>query len=554
MASHDPEWLRFVRHVPCGECDSRNAGALYGDGHTYCWRCEHYESGSPNVAEPEDVFTSGKLVASRPRRLKKRNIKIETAVHFGYGEGRARNPETERMERCHVAPYYDERGKLVSQKLRFRGKVFLTAGATKNATLFGQHLWKPHARGTVVITEGELDAMAVAQVQDLKWATVSLRAGAKSYKDLLRSIEWLDGFKRIVLMFDNDADGQDAAEQAAALLPPGKAFIASLPLNDPCDMLREGRGSEIIDAMWNAKSWRPDGLVWGEDAWALYTRSDKKPSIPYSHPVLDRAFEGHRDAEIVTVCAGTMVGKSAFMREEAYHMNRAGLKVGIIALEEPVRRQIQGLCSIAMEMPLHLRECADVDEADIQEVFLREFPNVVFDNHQGSLASDRLIQKMRYMARGLGCRRIILDHLTIVVAGQSADNDRKVIDELMTNLVSLTEETGVGVFLVCHLKRPKDGRGFEQGRPISLGDLRGSSLIEALSNDVIGLERDIEAEDVDDRLTTRIHGLKCRWTADVGYKGFLRWHGDRCRLLPDEEYTLEEAEEDGPEDFQDGGR
>ena len=53
-------------------------------------------------------------------------------------------------------------------------------------------------------------------------------------------------------------------------------------------------------------------------------------------------------------------------------------------------------------------------------------------------------------------------------------------------------------------------------------------MIEALSNDVIGLERDIEEKEG----ITKIHLLKCRWTGNPGYAGNLKWHADRCRLLP----------------------
>jgi twinkle protein len=557
MAKRDAEWLRFVKHLPCPSCNSSDALALYGDGHTYCWSCGAYtdkEGGGstddPHSAESEDGLrkVKNKLVRSHPKALRTRAIREETVAKFGYGFGKAYNPETRQVETCQVAPYFDAHGKLIAQKLRFKGKVFTVRGNIQEAQLFGQHLWKPGPKRTVVITEGEIDALAVSQVQDNKWAVVSLRQGANSISDLPRAVDWLDQFGRIVLMFDQDKAGREAAEEAAMLLPPGKVFIASLPLKDASDMLKEGRVAELSRAIWEAKEYRPDGLVWGAEAWELYTRIGGANAIPYSHPGLDTAMEGHRDSEIITICAGTMVGKSAWVREEIAAMNAAGIRVGLIALEEPIRRQIQGLCSIAMEKPLHLRECADIPDEEIQRVFMETYPNIVFDNHQGSIASDRLIQKMRYMARGLGCRRIVLDHLTILVAGQEDDNERKVIDLLLTNLVSLTEETGVGIFLVCHLKRPKDGRGFEQGRRVTLGDLRGSSMIEALSNDVIALERDIEADDENAKTLTDIHVLKCRYTADVGYKGHLRWHGDRCRLLPEEVHEFDIDADDGIDD------
>jgi twinkle protein len=42
--------------------------------------------------------------------------------------------------------------------------------------------------------------------------------------------------------------------------------------------------------------------------------------------------------------------------------------------------------------------------------------NMMFYDHFGSLESDRLLTMMRYMAAS-GCRRIVLDHISIVVSG-----------------------------------------------------------------------------------------------------------------------------------------
>ena len=30
---------QFVQHVPCDDCGSRDNGALYDDGHVYCFGC-----------------------------------------------------------------------------------------------------------------------------------------------------------------------------------------------------------------------------------------------------------------------------------------------------------------------------------------------------------------------------------------------------------------------------------------------------------------------------------------------------------------------------------
>jgi twinkle protein len=62
-------------------------------------------------------------------------------------------------------------------------------------------------------------------------------------------------------MFDMDEPGAAAAKECAQLFTPGKCKIASLPLKDANEMLKAGRVAEIIDAIWGAKEFRPDGIV-----------------------------------------------------------------------------------------------------------------------------------------------------------------------------------------------------------------------------------------------------------------------------------------------------
>ena len=35
----------FLYHAPCNRCGSSDGNSVYSDGHTYCFVCNHYESG-----------------------------------------------------------------------------------------------------------------------------------------------------------------------------------------------------------------------------------------------------------------------------------------------------------------------------------------------------------------------------------------------------------------------------------------------------------------------------------------------------------------------------
>ena len=95
------------------------------------------------------------------------------------------------------------------------------------------------------------------------------------------------------------------------------------------------------------------------------------------------------------------------------------------------------------------------------------------------------------------------------------------------------------LFAVSHLKRP-EGKGHEEGAVTSMSQLRGSASIAQLSDFVIGLERNGQADDETERNTTHIRVLKNRFSGITGPAGSVLYNTDTGRLL---EYE--------PEDYKD---
>jgi len=124
---------------------------------------------------------------------------------------------------------------------------------------------------------------------------------------------------------------------------------------------------------------------------------------------------------------------------------------------------------------------------------------------------------------------VVLDHISIVVSGIGDGDERRLIDNTMTALRSLVEETKIAMILVSHLKRP-EGRGHEEGRAVSLADLRGSQAIAQLSDMVIALERSQQAEEPEDRNKTTVRILKNRFSGETGVACTLSYDRDTGRL------------------------
>lgn len=456
--------------------------------------------------------------------LGKRGIDIETCKKFKYGIGRYDGKNVQ------VANYCDDTGTVVAQKLRFQDKSFRWLGDTSKIGLYGSHLWRDSGK-MVTITEGELDALSVSQCFNLKWPVVSIPNGAKSAaKIVAKHLDWLESFESVILCFDQDSQGRSAALEAAQQLSPGKVkIVTSLPGKDANDCLREGQVKELVDAIYGAKGFRPDGVIPGEEVWDMIIEKDTRRSIPYPWSGLNDKLFGMRGGELLTLTAGTGIGKSSVTRELAHYLLSLGEKVGYIALEESVRKTSEHIMGLEMNKPPHYWERDGVSEGQKREAFDKTVGagNLVLYDHWGSIDPTNLLNRVRYMARALDCSFIILDHLSIVVSALQDGDERRMIDNTMTRLRSLVEETGVHLVLVSHLRRP-DGRSHEEGGTTSLSQLRGSHAIAQLSDAVIGCERDQQDESTSNRLTLRI--LKNRYSGHTGVATTLEYDDSNGRL------------------------
>lgn len=531
---------QYLHHEPCDRCGSSDAKARYSDGTAWCWRCSSYFHADEGVASP------GKVRGRRPSsgapmieytfdHLADRRISKTTCQKFRYGTAMIDG------KRVHVAEYCDHSGRPVAQHIRqLDPKDFGWRGEPKAVGLFGQQLFTGNDRRKLTITEGEIDAMSVSQAFGNKYAVVSVPNGASSAaKYVRRELEWVESFAQVVICFDQDEPGRQAAREVAELLTPGKAAIAQLPLKDANEMVVAGRDEELVRAIYDARPFRPDGVVNGRELW-------EKVSAPieqgFSYPWLglNEKTHGMRRGELVTWCAGTGIGKSSFTREIAHHLAVGSHeRVGIVALEESTRRAGLAQMSIAAGRQLHLPgERAQVSDDEFKAAFEATLGtgNFVFYDHFGSLSAATLLPKLRFLVVGEGCRWIILDHVSIVVSGNAGEGDeRKRIDELMTALRSQVEELGHGLHLVSHLRRSGQ-KPHEEGGSVSLADLRGSQAIAQLSDLVIGIERN-QQENGADRHVSRLKVLKNRFSGETGAATRVRWNPDNGRL---EELTLDE--------------
>ena len=523
---------KFIRHEGCPKCNSSDSLAIYDDQGAHCFSagCNYHYNGLTGMttqavtkistAKPLNMF--GVIAAIPQRRLSQ-----DTCGRFGVTVEYSTTGDIVR----HYYPYYNlDTGEVASAKVReVKTKNFHTSGDVTGVGFFGQHQCKTNKY--ITITEGELDALAVYEMSGRQWDVVSLRSGASNAaKEVKEQLEWLESYENVVVCFDNDKAGDSAVDQVKDLFSPNKLKIVKLPLKDAGDMLMANRVKDFTQAWWNAKTYRPDGIVAGTDTWENLVEKRNVKSIPYPWDGLNHITRGHRPYELVTITSGSGMGKSQFIREIEYDLlKRCEGNIGVLALEEDLSRTTLGIMSVAANRPLHLEEDTPVEDLrPFWEATMGTGRYYLFD-HWGSTSADNLLGRVRYMAKALDCRYVILDHLSIVVSSQESGDERKAIDEIMTKLRTLVAETGICLFLVSHLRRSQ-GKAHEDGAQISLGELRGSQAIAQLSDIVIGMERDQQHENEDIRNTTTVRVLKNRYTGETGPACYLAYDRTTGRL------------------------
>jgi twinkle protein len=513
-------------HQPCPDCGSSDALTINSDNSTYCFSCKTRHSGDnaeiPMQTQPKSNTPLPYDFTTGHRTVLERGINRETCEKYNC----IKDGET------YVYGYTDDKGHIIAAKTRTEDKQFRTQGNWSDAQMYGQHLFNAGGK-SVTICEGEFDAMAAYQMMGSKYAAVSVRNGAQSaLKDAKANYEWISSFENIVICMDGDDVGKQAANQLAELFGSKcRIFKHAHDHKDACDYLRRGEAKEFNDRWWSAEQYVPDGIISGDTLLEEVMKPIKASDCDYPFPALNKLTYGIRKGELVTVTAGSGLGKSQFLREIVYHvLHKTEDNIGLLFLEEGTRKTGLSIMSLAANKPLHLPDCEASDEEKIEafDATLGTGRLYLFD-HFGSTSVDNIINRVRYMAKGLGCQYIFLDHVSIVVSAQASGDERKALDEIMTKLRMLVQETGVSLTVVSHLKRP-EGKGHEEGAATSLAQLRGSGSIAQLSDMVIGLERNGQHDDPLERNTTHVRVLKNRFCGITGKATSLLYHLDTGRM------------------------
>jgi len=473
-----------THNQPClnKACSSSDARQIYEDGSSFCFSCgeafsaKQEEDGDYEAPPTEKKAHSGmsthtikEIKSYAIRGFKERKIPKDICEFFDVRVSYDSNGDIDE----HFYPYDNN-----TYNVRKVPKDFYRMGKFKKP--FGMDKFNAGGK-RLIICEGEIDAMSVAQASMVKYKKiypVICIPGVTHTKLLLENRKWIRSFQEVVLMFDEDEAGDRARAEAIRVIGYDKVKVAKLSEKDANEVLIK-HGSQMLNtAVWDAAGFTPAGICEKEELWKSLTDYNKVQSIPYPPCLagLNDKLKGRRYGEIALFISGSGCGKSSMMREIMVDaIEHTEEKIGIISLEESPAETARKLSG----MMLNLNPAdAEIPEEDLRVGFDKMFVDdrVILLDHQGAVRDQKITDYLEYMCL-MGATSIFIDHITILVS-EGVDDLRgcEAQDKIMNELLRIVKTYPVWIGLVSHLRKsPGGGKGksFEEGGIPTLDDIRG---------------------------------------------------------------------------------
>lgn len=573
---------RFVKHTSCSSCGSKDNFALYVDEDGYesghCFGCsftipskdyiEEQESKKPkskvkSFSRKEDISMSfGESKTTKPAITDEENqaIKAKTSAS-GNGFRGIRDDVYKYFGVRHsfdeksgevTEQYYPvtQEGQISGYKIREVPKNFRSVGRTgADCEMFMAFRFNRGGK-YLLITEGEVDSLSAYQMlkdynskrgSDFETAVVSPTTGANSQKQIAANYKFFDLFDQIILAYDNDKAGQEAAEKIIPVLPKGKVKIMQMRFKDANEYLEKGKEKEFINDFYAAKSYVPVGVVASNEIYdrMLIQAEQQKISLPPVFSKLNDMLGGGLALGHCYTCSGvTGGGKTSLTNEMIYHwIFNSPYTVGVVSLELSATQYGEALLSRHLQTKLAKMNHED-KIAFLSSDKVRDSAKELFEREDGSprfmLVDDRdssleqlqaIIEEMVICS---GAKLICIDPWT------DCGVDGLTVDEqavAMKWIKSMIKSHGCSFFLINHVRKAQGGQKDQaSGAMINESDVIGSSTIIKSSSANILLVRDKMNPDPIMRNTTHLYLSKNRLLSETGPAGDIYYDSDTSTL------------------------
>ena len=563
---------KLLRKEQCPQCldSGRDNLAVYSDG-AHCFACQ-YSTKDAKAEVPMPKVDYHRLLTGNYAPLPLRKLTKETCERMGIKLGTYSGKLGQTPVHDYPVAIFEmvERGNVLFQRVRdiSDSSMITQLGQTKKNLLFGMHAFAPNPNFPITITEGEFDAAAVYQATG--YAAVSIINGAgNAAKAIAENLEWLQGWKHVILAFDNDTVGQQAVEACLPLFSSDLVAVAKFPLKDANDMLVAGRGEEIKKLLWQAEIIKPLGVVTIDD---LMEEVMSQPAYgaPYPWESMTEMTYGIMPGEVTVLAAAEGIGKTEYLKEIVFQCVSNEEKVGMFSLEQAPPSTILRLVGAKLKKRLHIpgEPWSEDLKTKIKEEAMKLKPYIhLYETRKAKHDITDIVGHIKYMNRCHKIKTFIIDNLTALCSSSIVDGkhmrDSEYVGYVMNKLFSLSRELSISIFLVSHLATDKiglsayvstspkktdeylsrsaedmdqyinkPGMNWESGRMPRAENLFGSGTVRKLADNIFVLARNTTSMDDVEQRVLRVKCLKLRVDSSrVGREVKLIYDYDTGRLL-----------------------
>tara|TARA_Y100000289_G_scaffold48124_1_gene48543 strand:- start:10643 stop:12355 length:1713 start_codon:yes stop_codon:yes gene_type:complete len=367
-------------------------------------------------------------------------------------------------------PLFNENNEVVN--IRFRsisGDKAFRVCPNQPLPLYGCN-WIDKSKNTVIITEGELDVLAMqAYGYD---NVVSGTAGATAnWKE-----EWIDqieSFKTFHIMYDDDSAGDKGADKLSKIIGLYRSFRVKLPTyNDVSDALADGALADVVHtAISKASPFINVTLKsvndYVDEIESLIQNPSNLAGIPTGSAKMDQMIGGIASG-LWVVTGDSGHGKTTFTTWLLWEQASRGVPVMVTSFEQRPIGTVQKL--LRMELGGDFTQVSPEARRKVMDR-LGTIPIHILD-HYGELDFENVVESIRMSARRYHTKIHLVDHIGFLTMGQE-DNERQMLEYIVRKLATVAVADDITIMLICH----PNNLSVQQQRRVRITDLKGASAI-----------------------------------------------------------------------------
>ena len=490
----------------------------------------------------------------------RRRITTDTLTHFNISAD---------MNGNIVFPFYMNKS-LVYLKFRQPRKPDKESKAPKEwasrdtvPILFGMDLCDPQLHEPLVITEGQIDAMAVYEAGYTN--VVSVPSGCENFDWIEPCWDWLEQFKTIVIFGDNDEPGQKMVQTLVRRLDEARCkIVKNYPAKpsgneckDPNEVLYFSGAAAIVECIENAEAVPLKGVIRLADV--VPRDPTQVERIKTFIPKLDECLNGLEEAAVTLFTGKSGHGKSTVTGllllnaiEQGHSVCAYSGELSKYQFQQWINLQAAGSEWITLKYdPVKEKQVPIVDpgaQARIMEWYRDSF--YLFDNTEifEENQAEAILQVFTMMARRYGCKLFLVDN--ILTALSDSEREIEAQGKFINALKRFALRYNAHVLFVAHARKTQLGMAIQQD------DVSGNSALIKLSTNAVVAERPnlrvLKARDAG--INTTIECCYCAdsrrvYQANAGDRNTFSW--DRTGLTPPrvradsmEEYGIQLAQQE----------